>query len=137
MYLGHALGGFCVGAAGRVGVDLLAGDGLEELDELGAQGVLDDIVVIGRRLRGGRDGRGQLDLADGRDKSDDLDAESGLQVLLSDSAGSDTTNGLARATASTTAARLDAILFEVRPVGVARAGVEIGLQKALEVFVAR
>ena len=112
-------------ATDRVSINLLAGDGLEEVQELWAQSILNGIVILGFGWR--RDRRGELDLADRRDERDDLDAVDSLEVLLGDSTSSDTADGLACAAASTTAARLDAVLLEISPVGVAGTGVKIGL----------
>ena len=127
LYLGHALGGLRVRATSGVSIDLLAGDGLEELDKLWAQSILDSVVVLRRGLGWRSDRRGELDLANGRDKGNDLDAVDSLQVLLGDGAGGNTADGLASAAASTTAARLDAVLLEVSPVGMAGTGVKVGL----------
>jgi hypothetical protein len=98
-----------------VAVDGLAVDVLEELEE-------------GRvRARAGVLGRWgeQVDVADGAGESDDLDTVGQLQVFLGDGAGRDTANGLARATPAAAAARLDAVLFEVGPVGVAGSRVDV------------
>lgn len=58
-------------------VDLLASDGAQEFEV-----VLGEEVVVGRRL-------GKVDLADGRDEGDNLDAVRHLEVALGDGARSD------------------------------------------------
>lgn len=72
-YLGHALSGLGMRAAGRVRVDERTVDGLEKMHELRAQCILDVIVILS--LGGRRNGGRKLDLAYGGDEGDDLDAK--------------------------------------------------------------
>lgn len=112
----HAARGGLVGAAhGQVGVDGLAGDGLQQLEEVG--------VRRGRRVLGG--GREQVLLADAAHEGDNLDAVGQLEVFLGDGAGGDAADGLAGAAPAAARGGLDAVLFEVGPVGVGGAGVHV------------
>lgn len=105
----HAAGRGLVGAAhGQVGVDGLAGDGLQQLEEGG--------VGRGRRVLGR--GREQVLLADAANKGDNFDAVGEAQVLLSNGPRGDAADGLAGAAAPPARRGLDAVLFEVGPVGV-------------------
>jgi len=104
-------------------VHLLAGDGAEELEELGAERIPDVLIVVTRRLRGRCDRRWEVHFPDRRDESNNFDAVGKLKVFLCYRSGSDATDRLAGATASSAAARLYAVLLEVGPVCVARTGV--------------
>ena len=126
-HLCHLLGGLSVRAARGVCVDLCTRHGLQESDELRAQDVLDDIVLIRCDLRRRRYNRRQFDLAHGGDERDNLDAVCELEVLLRDCASGDASDGLARAAASAARARLDSVLLKVGPIGVGRAGVQVCL----------
>jgi hypothetical protein len=78
--VGHAFVGLGVGATnGEVLVDLLAGDLIDELEELG----------VGGRRGVVCSGREEHLVADGRGEGDNLDAVSEGEVLLGDGAGSD------------------------------------------------
>lgn len=70
-------------------------------------------------------GRREVDLAYGRDECDDFDAERDLEILFRDGACRDTTDGLTRAAASAAATGLDAVLLEVRVVGVTGARIQV------------
>ena len=72
-------------AARWLSVDLLSGDGLQELDKLRAERVFDRVVILCGNVRRGRDGRRQLDLPNGGHESHDLDPIRKLQVLLRNS----------------------------------------------------
>jgi hypothetical protein len=74
----HQISGLLVRASYGVLIDLLAGNSVEKLEV-----VFREKVVVGRRF-------GKVDLADGRDESDDLDTVSHLEVALSDGTSSDT-----------------------------------------------
>lgn len=109
----HAAPSFLVGASHRQElVDVGAGEGLGEAEEagVGAHG-----VSVAEELDG----------ADGGDKGDNLDAVGLAQPLLGDGAGGHTGNGLARTAAAAAGGGLDAVLFEVGPVGMAGTGVEV------------
>ena len=73
-------------AAGREFIHLLSCHRCEQVAKLGRECILDFIVVF-VPLGGRCDGRGQADLSNGRDKSDDLDAVSLFEVLLSYGSG--------------------------------------------------
>lgn len=118
-------------ATGEMGVDLLARHGLEEVHELRAECVLGRVVVVRRGLGRGRDGGRQLDLAHGGHKRDDLNAVRELEILLGDRTGRDASYSLAGAATSATAARFDAVLLEVSPVGVAGTRVQIRLRRRI------
>lgn len=95
-YLDHALRRLGVRTARRLCVNGLARHRLEELDELGAERVLDGVVVVHRDLRRGRDGGGELHLPYGGHERHDLDAVRQLQVLLRDRARGDAPCALVR-----------------------------------------
>lgn len=78
-HLGRDLG---VGASRQLLVDLLARDCLEKLHE----GWVERLVCVGVKRR-------QVDVADARDKGNDLDTVSSRQVLLGDGTGSNTACG--------------------------------------------
>jgi hypothetical protein len=77
-HLLHQISSLLVRASYGVLIDLLAGNSVEKLEV-----VFREKVVVGRRF-------GKVDLADGRDESDDLDTVSHLEVALSDGTSSDT-----------------------------------------------
>lgn len=106
-------------------IHLLTRDGLEQIDELRTQGIFNHFVLIRRDLRGRGRVRRELDLADGRDESDDFDAVDHRKVLLSDGACSHTANGLASTATTSTAASFHAVLLKVGPVGMARTRVKV------------
>lgn len=80
----HTLAGLEVRAASDVLVDLLAGDRLEELEIVLVQGGV-ALLVLGVVGDGG-----DVDLADGGNESNDLNAMDLLQVLIGDGASGDT-----------------------------------------------
>ena len=127
-HLGHALSCFEMGASGGMSIYLFASDSLEQADELGAQRIFDNFVIISSNLRGRGDVGGKLDFADRGDESDDLNAVDELQVLFGNGTSSNTTDSLAGTATSSSAACLDTILLKVGPVGVAGARIEIGLR---------
>lgn len=88
-------------------------------------------VRAGARVLGGR--WVEVDSADAGDEGDDLDAVGQAQVLLGDGAGGDAANCLAGAAPAAAGRGLDAVLLEVRPVGVrgARVLVDGGVAVAL------
>lgn len=63
-YLGHAFCCLRVGAASGMCVDLLASNGLQQVYELRAQRILDDLIFVSSSLRWRRDVRRELDFAD-------------------------------------------------------------------------
>lgn len=127
-HLGHALSCFEMGASSRMSIYLFASNILEQADELGAQRIFDNFVIISSDLGRRGDVGGKLDFANRGDESDDLNAVDEFQVLFSDGTSSDTTDSLAGTATSSSTARLDTILFKVGPVGVAGARIEIGLR---------
>ena len=130
-YLDHAFRCLCMGTAGRCRVDLLTRNRPEKLDELGAQCILDRVIVFRWDLRGWRDRGRKLHLAYRRDERDNLDTVRELEVLFRNRASGNSAWGcvnqsrrtpahakrtiltyrLTRAAPSTTAARLHAILL--------------------------
>ena len=112
----HAGGGVRVRAAdGEELVDAGAGEVLGEGEEgrVGGQG-----VGVGAALEEG-------DVADRGHKGDNLDAVGLGEPLLSDGAGGHAGNGLAGGAPPAAGGGLDAVLFEVCPVGVGGARVEV------------
>lgn len=90
-YLCHPLRGLLVGAPRGILVHLLPGDRRKQFPELGRQGILRLVVVLAplqRRQGRGRDRVGQMDLADGRHKSDDFDPVRPFEVVLGNRASS-------------------------------------------------
>lgn len=109
----HALARLLVRAAdGEEAVDLVAGEGVGEAEKgrVGAHG-----VGVAK----------QLDVAHGRDKGDNLDAVGLAQPLFGHGAGGDAGNRLAGGAAAAARGGLGAVLFQVGPVGVRRARVEV------------
>lgn len=114
--LDHLVGDGLVGAAdGEELVDGLAGDVVEELVELG---VGDGGWVLGGRGK-------EVDAADGAGERDDLDAEGVHHVLLGNSAGSDTGDGLAGTASATSTFRLDSVFRLGGEVGMAGSWVHV------------
>jgi len=114
--LGHACGGFFAGAAGgREGVDGLAVNGFQEVEEFGVRG--------GGGVLGGRGD--EVLIADRGDERHNLNAVRKTQVLLRDSTGGNTTNCLTGTATATTTASFDTVLFEVSQIRMAGARVQI------------
>lgn len=91
---------------------MFAGDGIRETEEcrVGAHGV--GVTE-------------ELNVSDGRDKSDNFDAVRLMEPFLGDGTGSDAGNRLTGTTPATARAGLDAIFLELSPVGVRRAREQI------------
>lgn len=112
----HASRGGLVGTAhGQVGIDRLARDALQQGQERR--------VRRGRRVLGRR--REEVFGADAAHKGDNLDAVCQLEVFFGDCARCDAADRLAGAAPAAAGRGLDAVLFEVGPVGVRRAGVQV------------
>lgn len=117
----HALRNSSVRAAdGEELIDLLAGEGVNKLQELGVAAKGIDVVAIGQRSV-----LEELDVANGRNKGNDLDAVGLAQPFLGNSTGSNAGNGLAGTASATARGGFDTILLKVSPVSVRGAGVEV------------
>lgn len=84
--LGHALSSLWMGAPGWVLVNLLAGDGGDQLKEFWGNSIRHIVVVV----IGGRGCVWQMNLANGGDESDDLNSKDLLKIPLSNCACGDT-----------------------------------------------